>query len=359
MANGCCASGSSRGCADDYCCGAVMTPVTAGPRPWPDAWRAWSARCRGRGGAVVTPCWAGSRSPSHDSGGTCRRNSADHGPLRSAAWFWYGPFFMYMRSSRSQLSRVAARRRPLQAPAALHRRHGRNPPPECAARCLSMPRLSRVEDPARQGYARNVRGVFRPAAIRPIPRRCCNKWAAMDEISTSSRRSHLPRLTPGRPTPSRPTRRFTSPRRRTRGVLGSLRARARMDPPVGRGRALEVASRRVVRRRQAERQRQLRRSPRPDRATQPRRHHLGRGAGRPPHADLLGPLPAGQRLRQRPEVARREEGRPRRPVSAAHPELAMPCWRAPASGRSTASSSAASAPSRCATASTIPSASCS
>ena len=87
---------------------------------------------------------------------------------------------------------------------------------------------------------------------------------------------------------------------------------------VDRSGALEIAERAVVRRRQAERQRQLRRSPRAQRAAQSRRHHLGRRAGRPAHADLLGSVPPGERVRQRPQIARREEGRSRRPLPAAH-----------------------------------------
>ena len=102
-------------------------------------------------------------------------------------------------------------------------------------------------------------------------------------------------------------------------VLGRIRARARVDPAVGRGRALEIAARGVVRRRKTERQRQLRRSPRAQRPAQSRRDHLGRRARRSPHADLLGSVSSGQRVRQRAEVAGREEGRPRRALPAAHP----------------------------------------
>ena len=54
-------------------------------------------------------------------------------------------------------------------------------------------------------------------------------------------------------------------------------------------------------------------------APQQGRAHLGRGARRPPHADLLGPLSPGQRVRQRAEVARREARRSRRALPAADP----------------------------------------
>ena len=54
-------------------------------------------------------------------------------------------------------------------------------------------------------------------------------------------------------------------------------------------------------------------------APQQGRAHLGRRAGRSPHADLLRSLPRGLPVRQRPEVARRQEGRPRRDLPAADP----------------------------------------
>ncbi len=69
----------------------------------------------------------------------------------------------------------------------------------------------------------------------------------------------------------------------------------------------------------AQRERQLPRSARPRRAPQQGRHHLGRRARRPADADVLGLVPAGQRLRQRPQVARREARRSRGALSAAHP----------------------------------------
>ena len=47
--------------------------------------------------------------------------------------------------------------------------------------------------------------------------------------------------------------------------------------------------------------------------------HLGRRAGRPAHAHLLGPLRRGPEVRERAQVARREAGRPRRDLHAADP----------------------------------------
>ena len=86
--------------------------------------------------------------------------------------------------------------------------------------------------------------------------------------------------------PSFPVRRTSRPRtstprrRRSRSVLGRVRARARVDEALGHGARVEVARREVVRRRQAQRLGQLRRSPHPHGAAQQGRDHLGRRAGR-------------------------------------------------------------------------------
>ena len=82
---------------------------------------------------------------------------------------------------------------------------------------------------------------------------------------------------------------------------------------------LAAASREVVRRRPAQRRRQLPRPSRPHRAAQQGRAGLGGRAGRSPHAHLLRPAPRRLPLRQRPEIARRAQGRSRRVVHAAHP----------------------------------------
>ena len=86
---------------------------------------------------------------------------------------------------------------------------------------------------------------------------------------------------------------------------------------VDEGPRLAAAAREVVRRRPAERQRQLSRSPRPHRAPQQGGAHLGRRARRSPHADLFRSPPAGQSVRERPQDARRQEGRSRRALHAA------------------------------------------
>ena len=147
--------------------------------------------------------------------------------------------------------------------------------------------------------------------------------------------------------------RLRARRARSRGVLGRLRRRARVVHAVDAGAGLAAAAREVVRRRHAERQRQLRGPPRARAAAEQGRAHLGRGAGRPPHADLLRSVPAGQPVRQRAQVARRDARRPRRASTCRScPSWPSPCWPARASARCTRWCSAASAPSRCATAST-------
>ena len=52
-------------------------------------------------------------------------------------------------------------------------------------------------------------------------------------------------------------------------------------------------------------------------APQQGRHHLGGRAGRSPHADLLRALSRSLRVRQRAQVLRHQEGRPRRHLHAA------------------------------------------
>ena len=87
---------------------------------------------------------------------------------------------------------------------------------------------------------------------------------------------------------------------------------------------------------------------------------LGRRAGRPARPDLSGAPPRGLQVRERPEVARDPEGRPRDALPPDDPGAARSrCSPARASGRSTPSSSADSRPSRCATASTTRGRACS
>ena len=113
---------------------------------------------------------------------------------------------------------------------------------------------------------------------------------------------------PGAPEVRAPRR---VPRRRV-AVDPDLYARAAADPegywaeqaatlewiaPWEQGARLEAAAREVVRRRQAQRVGQLPRPAHPHAAPQQGRAHLGGRAGRPPHADVLGPLRRGQSVR--------------------------------------------------------------
>ena len=107
-------------------------------------------------------------------------------------------------------------------------------------------------------------------------------------------------------------------RARSRRVLGPLCIRARVEPQVDqRARLEQSAAREVVRRRPDQRVGQLRRSSHSDGAPQQSRAHLGRGARRPPHADLLRSLSPGQRVCECAQVARRQERRSRRHLHAA------------------------------------------
>ena len=62
-----------------------------------------------------------------------------------------------------------------------------------------------------------------------------------------------------------------------------------MGAAVAHGARVDAAARKVVLGRQAQRERELRRSPRADAAPQQARDHVGRRAWRPSHADVLGP----------------------------------------------------------------------
>ena len=165
------------------------------------------------------------------------------------------------------------------------------------------------------------------------------------------------------PAVGRVSRRRRNVPRRERLRARRARSRRRSGPasprelewftPVDAGARLEAAAREVVRRRHAQRQRQLRRSPRARAAPQQGRAHLGRRAGRPADADLLRSLPRGEPVRQRAEVARREDAAiASRSTCRWSPSWRSRCSPARASAPCTRSSSAASAPSRCAIAST-------
>ena len=75
---------------------------------------------------------------------------------------------------------------------------------------------------------------------------------------------------------------------RSGGLLGRTGRVAGLVQALGQGARLERAARPVVRRRQAQRQRQLPRPPSRRAAPQQGRHHLGRRAGRQPRPDLPG-----------------------------------------------------------------------
>ena len=133
-----------------------------------------------------------------------------------------------------------------------------------------------------------------------------------------------------------------------------LRRRARVVAPLGHGARLAAAAREVVRRRHSS-------TPASTASTA-----TSRGPRRNKAALIWEGEPGDRRtltyfdlyrevstVRQRAEVARRQEGRPRRDLPAARsPSWRSRCSPARASAPSTASCSAASAPSRCAIAST-------
>ena len=135
----------------------------------------------------------------------------------------------------------------------------------------------------------------------------------------NERRASFPPFPPAvaRERARRTTRTSTPRRRRSRGVLGRVCVRARVDAAVDAGARLAAAAREVVRRRHSS-------TPAPTASTatsapraQQGRDHLGRRARRSPDADLLRSASPGLPVRERPEVARREEGRSRRALPAA------------------------------------------
>ena len=99
---------------------------------------------------------------------------------------------------------------------------------------------------------------------------------------------------------------------RPRGVLGVVRRGTRVVAALGHGARVEPAAREVVRRRHAQRQRQLPRPPRPTTARRNKAALIWEGEpGDSRDADLLAAAPRGEPLRQRPEGARRPPRRPR------------------------------------------------
>ena len=154
---------------------------------------------------------------------------------------------------------------------------------------------------------------------------------------------------------------YAEAERRPRGVLGeagrrpprlvrALAHRARVGPPV----------RQVVRRRQAQRLVQLPRPPRRRRSGRQGRLPLGGRARRHPHHHLRRPVARRLAARQRAEGARRREGRPRQHLPGHGARAADgAARRARASVPRTRWCSAASRPTRCATASRTPAPRCS
>ena len=83
-------------------------------------------------------------------------------------------------------------------------------------------------------------------------------------------------------------------------LLGGPRRRTRMVSALADGAGVETAARAVVHRRNAQRVGELPRSARARRETQPGGADLGRRAGRPPGAHLLGAVPRGRAARPMP-----------------------------------------------------------
>ena len=141
---------------------------------------------------------------------------------------------------------------------------------------------------------------------------------------------------------------------RSRSILGARGGRARVDPEMGQGSRLEAAAREVVHRRKAQRLGELRRPPR----CGPRRNKRRRSSGKASRAiertlTYADASRGGEQVRQRPQVARRRSGRPRRDLPADDSRSRRSrCSRARESARSTRWCSADSRPNRCATGST-------
>ena len=105
----------------------------------------------------------------------------------------------------------------------------------------------------------------------------------------------------------------------SRQVLGQDGGRAGLVQAVEKSLRVEATLRRVVHRRQAQRQLQLPRPPSRRPAAQQGRHHLGRRARRGRHPHLPAVAPRSLPARQRAQEARREVGRPRHDLPADDP----------------------------------------
>ena len=220
--------------------------------------------------------------------------------------------------------RSAQRGRPLQPRRGRRRRRRRRDGDR------ALPQLSplRRRDPRGSGHAASALGCPHSADRPPVAGR---KRRAEVRYPSGRGRSEQrrDRRPPERRSHPRPLRRVPRQRRRPRRsslrrsgprprrLLGAICRRAGVVHAVDPRARLAAAPREVVRRRPDQRQRELPRPPRARAAPQQGRAHLGRRAGRPPHADLLRSLPPGVGVRQRPQVAWREEGRSRGPLPAA------------------------------------------
>ncbi len=137
------------------------------------------------------------------------------------------------------------------------------------------------------------------------------------------------------------------------GILGGAGPGARLDDALEECPQLDAPPCPLVRRREAERGSELPRPAPHGAAAQQGGHHLGGGAGRPAGLHLLGAGARSRTRRERPQAARRQEGRPGRDLPAddarsGHRDAGVRAR----SARCIRSSSVASRPNRCATGST-------
>ena len=170
------------------------------------------------------------------------------------------------------------------------------------------------EAPSRPRRARSASAPLAPKARRPPRRR--RRRALIKWSSHGRRQVRRDRRAPAGESPLRPAagicrgRSRAGPedlrrgRARPRGVLGEVCRRARMEHSLDPGARLAAAARQVVRRRQAQCERELPGPARPRRAPQQGRDHLGGRARRPTHHHLLGPGSRGLPVRQRAQVTR-------------------------------------------------------
>ena len=95
-------------------------------------------------------------------------------------------------------------------------------------------------------------------------------------------------------------------------ILGRHRQRTALVQEVGQGSGMESSLGQVVCRRPAQSFLQLSRPPRADLPQEQGRTHLGERTRRSPHPHLPATASRSAEVRQRPEIAWRQKGRPRR-----------------------------------------------